>query len=66
MKRRQARPAGARTDIEGRPSARIATVTCYIQALVSISIGEGKVKTYPDEGDGIEEALYEEGISRDA
>ena len=33
---------------------------------MSNSISEGKVETYPDEGDGIEEASYEEGISRDA
>ena len=33
---------------------------------MSNSTSEGKVETYPDEGDGIEEALYEEGVSGDA
>ena len=65
MKSRQARPAGARTDSAGCPSARIATVTCYEARLV-VHSGAGGLTTYPNKRYRVDETLNKERIAGDA
>ena len=62
MKSKQASPAGASTEREGWPSARIATVTCYNYPYEH-SIKEEYRSTYNDEGDGVDKALNKEGVA---
>lgn len=64
MKSTQASPAGASTATDVRPSARMASVTCYQMSMGCYALmSDTRKSTYTNEGDRIYETLHDEGVS---